>query len=729
MRKKTKTREQPRPSSQNCLVYLLSALCALIVLIHLVTSFFPKGRIWGINQWSYFPPAIALLSGAFVLLFFIPSLNVATRRGLNSLASRVISLLDSISGLGGKRRYLVYSLFSALFFIPFWLLRERLYFLGDGAQITSRLNSGELTIKWAEPLEILLHLKVFDWAHRLWQMDSSTVYAILSCLAGVVFVFMALLLADFWGKERRERVLIFLVLFSMGSTQLFFGYVEHYSFLYVFMFAFIISSLGYLKGKIKWFVPLTAFVLASVSHVSSLCLLPSLLFLFVTKGKKGKSSPIRKTLILGLGLGFVGFILVVYKNYSWTVPPMFVPLSVDSYPAPGYLLFSVPHVIDFLNQQILVSPVGLIMILAPLVCLRVRFFFKDRVFQFLLLVSVFQLLFNFMVDPGLGASRDWDLFSVAGLGYTILGLFILLNLLREKPRLGYLSLILVLTSLYSTVPWILVNSQEQKSISRFQNLLEIDMKKSYSGHFVLIKYFNAHGMNEEAENQEDKYRQAYPEIVLSLEGARLAKMGDFERVEQVYLEAEQLAPKRPEIHINLGHVYLKLGRLAQAEAELNRAVQLGPHLHTTYVNLADLHLRRQDYDRALEACKKAIRLKTDSPHIYYNAATIYLMRAQLQEAEAHFRRTLAMAREFSEAYVGLGDIYNRESMPQQAVGMYRTALELNPDLAMARFRLGMTYFALKAKQEAKKELELYLLISPQGSEAKKVQEILDKLKE
>ncbi|MGB3093459.1 MAG: hypothetical protein WBC42_09645, partial [Candidatus Zixiibacteriota bacterium] len=118
MKRKAKAREEPRPPSRDCLVYLLSALCALVVLIHLVASFFPKGRIWGINQWAYFPPAIALLSGVFVLLFFIPSLNEAARKGLSSLTSRFARLPDKLMASGGKRRYLVYSVFSALFFVP-----------------------------------------------------------------------------------------------------------------------------------------------------------------------------------------------------------------------------------------------------------------------------------------------------------------------------------------------------------------------------------------------------------------------------------------------------------------------------------------------------------------------------------------------------------------------------------------------------------------------------------
>jgi tetratricopeptide (TPR) repeat protein len=560
-------------------------------------------------------------------------------------------------------------------------------------------------------------------------MDASTLYALLSCLAGVIFVFLTLLLADLLGKERKEKVLVFLILLGMGSTQLFFGYVEHYSFLYLFVFAFILSSLGYLEGRVGWLVPLVTFLLASLSHVSSLCLLPALLFVYLVKGENRESSKLKRFLVLTSGLVFALFLLAVYLKYSWTISPIFVPLAEDTYAAPGYLMFSPPHILDFLNQQLLVSPVGLVMLLAALACMSAKSLFKQTTFRFLLLVSVFQLLFGFLVEPDLGASRDWDLFSVAGLGYTILGLYILLNLLRDKPRFAHLGLILVVTSLYCTMPWIILNSHAKKSISRFQNLLEIDVKKSYSGHFVLIDYLEAHGMNRAAEKQSDKYHQAFPEIVLSNEGSRLAKEEDFEGALKVYLEAELLAPKRPEIHNNLGHVYLKLGRLAQAEASLDRAVQLGPYLHGVYVNLSDLHLMRQDYDRALDACKKAIRLKTDSPQTYSNAATIYLLRGNLKEAESHFLGALDLDPNLVEPYVGLGDVYAHRSMLRQAVNMYRTALAMDPNLAMARFRLGMTYLSMYAKQEARQELESFLLLSPEGPEADRAREVLSRLRE
>jgi tetratricopeptide (TPR) repeat protein len=721
--------EEHHPPFNRKLVSFLSLLCVIIIIVHIVASPFSKGRIWGFNQWSYFSPVTSLLMGTFVLLFFSSFLNEWGRKTISYLAAPFFRLAQRISKLDKKNKYLVYFILSFPFIIPFWLLRDQTHFLGDGASIISSLNSGNLAIKWSEPLEIFIHLKVFDFAHRLWGMDAADVYAVLSCLAGILFVFLVFLLADFWGKKRGEKVLIFFILLSMGSSQLFFGYAEHYSFLYVFIFAFILSSLGYLNGRVRWFFPLAAFFAASLSHLSSVYLLPSLLFLFVVKIKDKKLLSLKRILILGMGLAFIGFALVAYRKYGWTLPPVFVPLFEDRYIAPGYLLLSLPHVLDFLNQQLLIAPMGLIMILVPLACRTNQSFLKDRIFLFLLLLSICQLLYNFLVDPCLGASRDWDMFSSVGLGYTILGLFIFLRLFRDKAGFEYLSIILVLCSLYSAVPWIVLNSNEQKSITRFQNLLEIDEKRSSNGHFVLIKYFEDHEMEKEAEKQREKYRQAFPERVLLMQATHLMETGELDRAEDLLLQAEKLAPKLSEIHNNLGYLYLQRGELEKAEAKLKKAVQLVPPvLSSPYVHLVDIYLMRQEYDLALDACKKAIQLKAKYPEIYSNAATIYLIKGELEKARNYYKEALSKNPRFVDAYVGLGDVYNKQSLPREAIKMYRIAVELDPHIAKAHLRLGMTYLSINSMEKAKEELEMYLRISPRGKDAQKAMEVLDKLR-
>lgn len=725
MRKEAPQQPSPVFSDGRCPARILTFLCGIIILIHVGASFFPRGRIWGINQWAYFSPAASLSLGTLVLLLFIPRVNELVRKGLDAVAIASLNLFRRIRPVLHKRVW--YVLCSFLFLIPFWLLRDRTHFLGDGPGLIDRLASGVLSVRWSEPLEIFLHLKVYHLAHRLWNVDSASVYVALSFLAGFVTVFLLLVFSDFWGKERREKAFVFLILLTMGSLQLFLGYVENYSFTYLFVLAFIVFSLGYLQGRLRWFFPLAGFILAAAAHGSALYLLPSLLFVLAI-GKRGtKTSVLRKAVCMAAGLLLFLLAALIYHGHGWTVPPLFVPLTEDAYAAPGYLLFSLPHLVDFVNEQLLVSPVGLVLCVAPLVCLTGRQIWRSRSFQFLFLITISQLAFSFVIDPGLGAARDWDLFAPMCLGYTMLGLFVFLHLFSNRPSFGYLSLILVLSSLYSTAPWVVLNSDEQKSVKRFQNILEIDPKRSYSGHFILIEYFKARGLKRQAAEQTEKYRQAVPELALMAEGMRLAKEGQFHQAERKFLEAEKSASKLPHLHNNLGRVYLDLKKLGKAEAHLKEAIRLAPFLPDAYVNLADLYLLRGEHDSALESCKKAIRVDPNYLGAHSNAGTIYLMRGELQSARHHFEKLISVDSNAVTGYVGLGDIYNREARPDKAVKLYQQALRLDPNLDIVRYRLGMTYLSLKLSQEGREQLELYLQTSPQGNHAEEVRRILEQL--
>ncbi len=727
MKRKARKKPPPPPPDGKCPVLLVSILCGIMVILHAAASFFPRGRIWGFNQWAYFPPLLSLSLGVLVLLMFVPQVNERLRHLLGLGTTLVLASPRRIRLVLHKRVW--FAIGSVLFFVPFWIFRDRTHFLGDGAQIISRMNSGELTAKWSEPLDMFLHIQTFRFAHGMWQLDAATVYALLSCIVGVLFIFMLFLFADFLGDRRQEKVLVFLVLLATGSIQLFFGYVEHYSFMFLFTAAYVFSSLAYLEGKFRWFVPVGAWLLASLSHVMGLCLFPSLLYLFFSTSGHGKWASARKISIVVVGVLTLGLGIVLYRVNAWAVPPIFVPLSVDTYAAPGYLLFSVPHILDLINQHLLISPVGPVLILAPLICLALGSIVKSKLFRFLLAVSLCQLLFHFLVDPGLGAPRDWDLFSTVGLGYTVLGLFLLLRMFRNRPGLAYSSLILVFTALYSTAPWIAIQANQDKPVKRFENILTTDVKRSYSGHFLLLKYFESRGMDRQAEERTEKYREAFPELALIANASSLAKSGELEKAEQMFLEAERLAPKLPQVHNNLGKVYLDLGQLTEAEGQLKTAIRLASFMPDAYVNLADLYFLRGEYDSALAACKKAIRVDPRYTGAYSDAGTIYLMRGESQLAERQFRKLVSLDSTAVLGYLGLGDVYNRQARSQEALRMYQRAVGLDPKLDIARYRLGMTYLSLGLPDKAREQLEAYLQISPQGAHAQEVSQTLEQLRQ
>jgi tetratricopeptide (TPR) repeat protein len=740
MKKKSKRSKGKSYSSESCpmdpkgITLILRLFCLLLIAIHFVASFFPKGRIWGINQWAYFSPIVTLPVTFLALLFLLPSFARFILKTIKAGLSPLFRCME-------KKKHFWYLIFSLLFLILFWILRTETHFLGDGYQILSNIETDELAFKWTEPLESFLHLKAFHLAKSVFNLDAETLYAILSCVAGSIFIFLCFLFANFLGKERPQKILVFLILISLGSIQLFFGYVEHYTFLFLSVFGFLFLSLAYLEGnpknssRIKLIFPSLIFILAFLFHVSALYLLPSLFFLFLVASERSKFDREKKLLLGILAIFLVVLIFLGYKRYSWSVPPLFVPLAHDRYSAPGYTLFSLPHLSDFLNQQLLISPVGLILILAFLVCKSRGSFGKGKTFlvnpssQFLLIVGLSQLLFDFIIDPGLGASRDWDMFSAVGLGYTILGLYLLLKFFKNKIKFEYLATLLVVTSLYSTIPWITLNSCESRSIQRFRNLLLIDPRKSQNGHFVLVKYFKTRGQEEEVRKQNDVQRKLLPELPLLGDGKKLLVKEELDSAEAKFLLAKEIAPRLSAVHHHLGMVYFAKGALNKAEMKFKKAIKLAPFVPVAYVSLANLYVVKEDTNSALEFYKKALFLKWPDPEPYYNVGLIYFRKGDLDMAEDFFRRTLKLKSDFEDAYLGLGNVYKEKRQFQKAIKMYQAAIKLKPDLATAHFRLGMTYLYMHSKEEAIRELERFLELAPESKNVEQVQKILRELRQ
>ena len=353
----------------------------------------------------------------------------------------------------------------------------------------------------------------------------------------------------------------------------------------------------------------------------------------------------------------------------------------------------------------------------------------NRASQFLLIVALSQLLFNFIIDPGLGASRDWDMFSAVGLGYTILGLYLLLKFLKDKIKFEYLATLLVVTSLYSTIPWIALNSCESRSIQRFRNLLLIDPRKSQNGHFILVGYFKTRGQEEEVRKQNDVQRKLLPELPLIGDGKKLLVEGELDSAETKFLLAKEIAPRLSAVHHNLGVVYIAKGDLNKAETELKQAINLASFAAGPYFSLGNLYVVKGDTDRALEFYKKSIFLKWPDPEPYYNVGLIYFRKGDLDRAEDFFKRALKLNSDFEDAYVGLGNIYKERGKFQKAIEMYESAIQLKPDLAAAHFRLGMTYLYMHSKKEAIRELEKFLELAPESKNVEQVQKILRELRQ
>jgi hypothetical protein len=345
-----------------------------------------------------------------------------------------------------------------------------------------------LTHSWQAPLDVFLHSQVWLALNeqRGWQDDATGVYRVLSPLAGGLYLLVVLALS------RDERLapawLTYGLLASLGLIQLFFGYVENYSFAAVGVLTYLWLGLGVVHGRRPLWVAASVLAISHAVHPSTIVLSPSLIYLGWLVYIHGRSQDSGKqalsvTLQIALPMFIVaGATVLLMEQGGHGISVLLtsdkpgggdarwlVPLWETTTRWEQYTLFSWPHLRDFLNEQLLVAPVVLpsLLIIGVFVIVR-RIRFHDHpltlsrphlvTFRFLLLATLLYLLFIWLWNPDYGGQRDWDLFSLAALPSTLLLVSLLPVMLANRWYLTMGAAPLILVQSLHTAAWIYQNT-------------------------------------------------------------------------------------------------------------------------------------------------------------------------------------------------------------------------------------------------------------------------------
>jgi tetratricopeptide (TPR) repeat protein len=636
--------------------------CGFLIALRAIASFFPEERLWGVNLLYYLPFVFRwiLLILGFLILF--PHINKAVGNFLTDFSRRITDKFRKLN------RYYKYTFLSLIGGIFFWAFRVKTFLLGDSFLRAREINLGA-KLSFTEPLDFFLHVnvaKLFGW-------DAFQTYAATSIAAGVVFVFFILLVRDLMSKDSGERFIVFSIFFTMGANQLFFGYVESYTLVYVAMIAYILFSWGYIKKNNGLILPILSFFLAVSLHLFAITLFPSLLYLIFSEGSKktesknetGTETERRKDrlvkYLISLGIiVLVGIGLFLLQNFNPEKKGLgyylIYPLGKgESF----YSIFSSSHLLDLINHQLLVSPVGMLILLTSILVFRKKIDYKDRMIRFLLWLSIFSLAFAFFIDPKLGYPRDWDMFAFSALGYTFLGVHIFLKSWREAKmgNLRYVTISLLFTSLISTVPWIYVNASEKKSVERFEYLLDLDEIRSAYGRENLAMYYNQRGDSQKEIKQWEK--------AIKLTGS------------------------------------------------------------ARYItNLALVYYNQKNYDLALKELERSVKIDSTFDFTHFCLGEIFVKAGKYEEAIAEYRKAIKFRSTITQYYDNLGALLANLKRYQEAVLVFEQGLEANPGYPSIYRNLGYTYYNLNDFSQAEKYLELYLQYAPKAEDASEVQEVL-----
>jgi hypothetical protein len=302
----------------------------------------------------------------------------------------------------------------------FWLLREHTHH-GDAVRKLRLLTERTLQTDpyvWKEPLDSLVTYYTFAWL-RPWGLPAEVAVAIVSVLAGVLYVRSALRIAVYLAPQTSQYIASVVGLLALGSSQLWFGHVENYSLVTAVAVAAMTQAVRFLRGHSSlWPVGLLSGLAVSF-HPQAAFLTPALLVLLDRRSW-------RQRLLVLAGGGLVAPLLTILTLRLLQVP---WPDMTRGFAGDSKLfldsseVFHYRHLLDVVNNLLLASPLAILWICIGFYRYLSSGSVPDKVLDFLTYASAGMLVYLLWFQNDLPRQQDWDLFAIVGPIVTIWGLY------------------------------------------------------------------------------------------------------------------------------------------------------------------------------------------------------------------------------------------------------------------------------------------------------------------
>ncbi len=648
------------------LIHAMTWSGIVFILLHLVALRSPSAANWGYHHLAFVPLYLRFI---VLILMFLCTLGYAQER----LLSYLTVIGEWHTNLPRPVRIIVHALLVILAGVLFWLVREKVYFLGDGylfirnLAVTKGLDQIASNFK-DEPLAGAFIWLIDNILLRTgFHPAGDTPFQVLSIISGAGFLAVLPLVVRSCTPMAVDRLLISLFILSAGGTQIFFGYVETYPLSYLLLILFVYLSVSYLKSAVSLVYPSFVYGILFTSYFGMINLVPLLAYLFYIGFRRREFSRLAISLLAAaagpaLILGICGYSPASLYQIFTLGGKHFVQLAgtVDS--LQSYTFFDPEHFIDLFNLHILLAPFSLLIFLLFIIFRFRTFADRREVFVFGMLCAGCCFLFPLLLNPELGMSRDWDLFAPYFLGI-LFSTALLWAYLDTDPGVRRRVMVLMtgMTLLHSAA-WIGANGSQEMAMRRFALLQD-------------RRYWGRHAITDANEELAIYYRekQDFPAAIRHL---RIATGAD---------------STHARLWSSLGYVYYLSHMPDSAIGCYERAIHFDSSRWKDYVMLGALLSTIDNYDEAIRVTEQAIRVSPDSAIAYDNLGDYLCMGKQAYE---------------------------------EAIPYFLRSIELDPTDAQSYYDLGLCYYAMGKRDDMVQPLERFLRLEPEGARAADVRSLL-----
>nr|MBN2278451.1 hypothetical protein [candidate division Zixibacteria bacterium] len=583
-------------------------------------------RLWGFNHLDFLPVVCRYV---YIILFAAMIILPFTR-----LTKSIGDLItDKIPGMffESNRKWLYRLIFILIAFCLFIIFRSPTHFLGDGYSSIGNLASDTGTFyKWSEMG--VTHMVTFIQSF-IGPKNGNTArlaFQILSFISGAVTIWFFFLISQIISNRNIVRLLTFTVICVSPILLLFFGYVEYYPPLWVIFSAFIYFSLYYLVHKKRLLFPLLLLIAGMFIHMQMGIFIGAYVFLLFS-GERGGDiyRQFKKSIWIAIGIVILILAILFVRKYTSNLyfEHIFLPIFQGKPIDPYYRIFSSNHLLDIVNELLLLSPTLPILIVFSL--RNLKFTLLNKTAVFIGLVSLTSFLFLLTIDPKLGMIRDWDLFSLSSFGLSLF--FIIMIATDETKGVCRLYPSMLILLLCSTTAYLMVNLNRDRSIDYFNYSIDLDVNRSFSSLVILHDYYKNLGDGENRVAVNNRIKNEFPEKPMTHAALDLLEQHKIHEAEQII---RMITPDRysPQYHNLMSMYYMALGNYPQALEESDKVMQLSLYNYVYHRNRAWIYTVMNRDDLALESLREAYKLNNSNPRTIEGLAANFLKSNQFDSA-------------------------------------------------------------------------------------------------
>lgn len=527
---------------------------------------FPQLRVWGFNSWAFYPVGVRVL--IFLIAFLLP------------LADRIPAFRGGQQAISPRLFYRMGIVYALCLTALFYLLRGQAHFLGDGDVRIDMLPQMVPQLRISDYGATVLAQQLYRLFEGFASNPAELAYQTMSYAGGFLFLIAVIYFSTRLFEDFSRRALFTLVLTTSGYMLLFFGYVENYSIFVLMVALTALTGLEICRGRLHPLLIIPPLVLAIYLHFLGLALLPAAIYAVVANWRpldfiRKSNRPVKAALILvPVVLALIAF--VHFYNQSMFVRFATVPLFENDFTVAGYTLFSIAHILDYVNLTFLVFP-GVLIVLLLVILAETREALRQRGVTYLAVLSACCLGAGFLLYPQLGMPRDWDLYAFAGVPLAVLGAYLLLGEKGESIRHRMTPVLLIAVNLMVLVPRVVTQASPDIAAEQVKNYAMLEPHKYLYVHKLLVENCLRRGQSDRLAELDQLLKQLSPEENLLRRGEELVDKQEISRAILVFRSAIGYNRMLSPAYMNLGSCYLMMGELDSARTYLEIANGWNPH--------------------------------------------------------------------------------------------------------------------------------------------------------